>query len=1130
MKILTKLLLINWHYFSHQLLEFEQLNYMTGVNASGKSTIIDALQLVLFGDTAGKYFNKSASGKSARTLESYLCGEISDNAEGGYRYLRSGRFTGYVVTEWYDDEKNRSLTFGGVFDVHSPNDKTVRFFKYIGNIPDNHYIESRVPMGIQKLREYFKQHNVKDWRFFDSGKAYRDEIYGLLGGLREKFRDLLKKAVAFNPDNNIQRFITEFVCDSDKGIDIAPMQANIRNYKNLERTAAELERKKAGLEKIEQCFAECEKNRENERIYSYLIDRAQIQIAEEELLKLRQKEKAEAEKLLNIQENLKMESENVQILRRQYEELNIQLRNDETERRLKEIEKRVAELRQSIRRVQDEYDRERAKFEQIRSHFYRAGNELLSRVERINPDDLDATAAVHLDSLAESVEMLRQTFAKTEDLPPEKVTEAAQGGVLLSVIHQLKILNSNATLLSAKLQENLNRADEKLRALNAEQKSLEKGRFQFPQNAIDLKQAILSQIRAKTGENAEVVLVAEAAEICSDRWRNAIEGYLNTQKFYIIVPPQFVRLAINVFDRIKRDKAVYDTGVVDIEKIIAKNPQAVKNSLATEIDTNNQNVRVYLDYLLGRVIKCDNAAHIRENRISITDEGLLYKNYVVRALHPKLWRNPAIGQNAITLRLEEIKREIAAEKRTIETCSTLKVGSEACQQLDSYNQNDTERFVHAAEQVLDCVGYQNEISALELEQETLDTGNLILLRERVEEKRREADEAEHECSELQIQLGVVKGGLLAMCNETIPKAENEIREKQSRVQENFESEWIENFGEPRYAFELSKRKQAKQIAEAFPREKSRAANSVERYRNSLVSQRTDYNNRFKMGYDVYAEDNREYADALRIINENALPDYLTRIEDTKQKAMEEFQEDFLSKLSDKIRSVKREIKELNYAISSASFGDDTYSFKVEPNKEYERYYKMITDEMLMGGYTLMMNQFNEKYREEISELFSVMTGEGNSALDQSEYEKRVRLFTDYRTYLTFDIEVTNKEGEKQRLSRTIDKKSGGETQTPFYIAVLASFAQLYRMGRDKKANTARLIIFDEAFSKMDGERIEKSILLLRKIGFQVILSTPTEKAGDIAPWVDRILLVLRSGKTSQVTVFDKERIGELIDE
>ena len=376
----------------------------------------------------------------------------------------------------------------------------------------------------------------------------------------------------------------------------------------------------------------------------------------------------------------------------------------------------------------------------------------------------------------------------------------------------------------------------------------------------------------------------------------------------------------------------------------------------------------------------------------------------------------------------------------------------------------------------------------------------------------------------------VRGGLESLRNDRIPRAEREAAEKQRQLRESFAPEWIENSGEPRYLAELSKREQARQIAEAFPREKSRAANAAEKYRNSLVSQRTDYNNRFKMGYDVYADDDREYAEALRVINENTLPDYLTRIEDTKKKAMEEFQEDFLSKLSEKIRSVKHEIKELNYAISSASFGEDTYRFTVEPNKDYERYYKMITDEMLMGGYTLMTNQYNEKYREEISELFSVMTGEGNSVLDQSEYEKRVSLFTDYRTYLTFDIEVTNKEGEKQRLSRTIDKKSGGETQTPFYIAVLASFAQLYRMGRDKKANTARLIIFDEAFSKMDGERIEKSILLLRKIGFQVILSTPTEKAGDIAPWVDRILLVLRSGKNSQVTVFDKERVGELIDE
>ena len=130
------------------------------------------------------------------------------------------------------------------------------------------------------------------------------------------------------------------------------------------------------------------------------------------------------------------------------------------------------------------------------------------------------------------------------------------------------------------------------------------------------------------------------------------------------------------------------------------------------------------------------------------------------------------------------------------------------------------------------------------------------------------------------------------------------------------------------------------------------------------------------------------------------------------------------------------------------------------------------------------------------------------------------MFTDYRTYLSFDMEIINSNGETQRLSKTLGKKSGGETQTPFYVAVLASFFQLYRMGRDKKAITARLIIFDEAFSKMDGERIIRSIELLKKFNFQAILAAPPDKIGDIATLVDRNICVLRSGRQVCTQCFD----------
>ena len=55
MKQLKRMLLINWHYIKYQVIDFSQINFLTGKNGSGKSTIIDAMQLVLLGDTSG-YF------------------------------------------------------------------------------------------------------------------------------------------------------------------------------------------------------------------------------------------------------------------------------------------------------------------------------------------------------------------------------------------------------------------------------------------------------------------------------------------------------------------------------------------------------------------------------------------------------------------------------------------------------------------------------------------------------------------------------------------------------------------------------------------------------------------------------------------------------------------------------------------------------------------------------------------------------------------------------------------------------------------------------------------------------------------------------------------------------------------
>ena len=77
MKKLKRMLLIHWHNYEKELISFDMINFLTGKTAAGKSTIIDALQLVLLGDTTGSFFNKAANQKSARTLKSYLFGEMA---------------------------------------------------------------------------------------------------------------------------------------------------------------------------------------------------------------------------------------------------------------------------------------------------------------------------------------------------------------------------------------------------------------------------------------------------------------------------------------------------------------------------------------------------------------------------------------------------------------------------------------------------------------------------------------------------------------------------------------------------------------------------------------------------------------------------------------------------------------------------------------------------------------------------------------------------------------------------------------------------------------------------------------------------------------------------------------------
>ena len=60
------------------------------------------------------------------------------------------------------------------------------------------------------------------------------------------------------------------------------------------------------------------------------------------------------------------------------------------------------------------------------------------------------------------------------------------------------------------------------------------------------------------------------------------------------------------------------------------------------------------------------------------------------------------------------------------------------------------------------------------------------------------------------------------------------------------------------------------------------------------------------------------------------------------------------------------------------------------------------------------------------------------------------------------------------------------------------------------------IMLDEAFDKMDDDRIENMMKFLRSQNFQIILATPPAKIETIGEYVDTVLVTYRNGYSSIV--------------
>ena len=335
-------------------------------------------------------------------------------------------------------------------------------------------------------------------------------------------------------------------------------------------------------------------------------------------------------------------------------------------------------------------------------------------------------------------------------------------------------------------------------------------------------------------------------------------------------------------------------------------------------------------------------------------------------------------------------------------------------------------------------------------------------------------------------------------------------------------------------------------------ERAEAANQeAEALFSLLVEERLRYLKAYpNRGFSPGEKGNESYDRLLSTLECGDLTSYREKAAGQAAIAAEHFKDDFMFKIRSAIQEAMQRTRELNRVISSLNFGKDKYQFVIGKNKGPDgRFYDMFMDDALeirpadLGqSMEHQMNLFTmeheSQYADLMDELISIFIPPEHATPEELEEARRnMDRYADYRTYLSFDMQqlIQNEDGVmKLQLSRMLRKNSGGEGQNPLYVALLASFAQAYHIGWKpglKRSPSIRLVVLDEAFSKMDAEKVASCIQLIRDLGFQAIISATNDKIQNYVENVNKTFVFANPNKKSiSIQEFEREEFDVLTGE
>jgi len=1091
---LTRLHAINWYGYQDTLPVNGNL-VLAGVTGSGKSILMDLLMLVLVGpEKARHHFNRSATGtQSDRTLKGYCLLDTKREENGQPQFFHDKGVTTFVGAEftWPDGKRVETWGLRIEFRNTAENDGHILPFHCQGALAKEDFIVVSTEDGKRRARDLpsFKALvEARKGRVFSSSREYLRDMANSthLNFNRDVLDRLLPSAMSFTNLKSFDDFCRRFVLPGE-AVAVEDVVASYRDFESYEGELRQLRGQLTRLQNIQNLSTLRSDAIRDRDVARYTIaelhhehSRTLAASAEKRLADLKESYAGDEARLAELEQLIQNgRSERERLLALMHESSEGRLYHQLTEQgRAQEAE--LMRLRELCMKVDDRL-RKRVK----------DAKDWLRDVRRA-----PLPAPIDVSRLEDSIEILEGCEVDASSNALSRLREAAD---------QLCVALRRGFAAD---QQELTRLRSEKSDLDSQIAALRAGLPPIPQ---PLLHTLNERLLHLTAGDPPARALRELCEVTDEAWREAIEVAF-AEKFAVVVSEDHYPEALQHYQSLtaaQQSARAASESLIHPARALKGSAKVAKGSLAEKIETNHPIARAIVDELFGQMICVKKVEDFEKRPQAILPDGLMIRDAMVRRTR-HYDGVPFVGKRGLQRQLE-IKtlqlQDIEARLRRLEPLEIEINGLIGDKdKLVPDHQSLSQDFVRLEALPL----REKEHEELLVKLQAMDTGALNELEARAHDCLTQVDAFDKERVEI-ARKGIHREieqteKMLVVRRDDASKRHDDFL----RIQRQMDiTAYLERY-QTWKADMLERFLAADVAAREFEKEERRASETAVQTEGDLKAAMVEFKKTFAPRFDDLPEDGRTCGDYIKLltrIDGQGIPEFEKKAAAERKRWEQLFRTQVLSRMQQALKRVEDIIFLLNKQLKRP-IGHDLYKIERRPNPDFRFYRQLIDMNSLQQPDELFFNSIEGELRTALQTFLDTLVKHANSP-------EAARLL-DYRQYFDYDLIVTDIRDPNARpvsVDKQSGKMSGGENQSPYFVAILASYLHAYNRHETRwKEPSLALVPIDEAFSKLSGERIQDCLSAMQELDLQGVFSMSSGNIPFAFSLCDELIVVTKSEK------------------